>query len=133
MTEGVKYIVRTEVMYHRVDSEMIPDPLRYKRDKNYLRTLAFYQKSWKLEQGEAAREKGGGKREEGRGWREEGGGRRVEGGRWREEGRWRRLGTVHQTNHVAVVTICAGARARTLSIRSILVKITNINVLPTFH
>ena len=51
VTEGVKYIIRTEVMYRRVDREMIPDPLSYKRDENYLTTLALYQKSWQLEQG----------------------------------------------------------------------------------
>ena len=54
MTEGVKYIIRTEVMYRRVDREMISDPLSYKGDMNYLKTLALYQKSWKLEQGEIA-------------------------------------------------------------------------------
>ena len=49
--EGVKYIIRTEIMYRRVDSEMLPDPLDYQKDDNYLTTLALYQKSWLLEQG----------------------------------------------------------------------------------
>ena len=51
VTEGVKYIIRTEIMYRRVDSEMLPDPLDYQKDDNYLTTLALYQKSWLLEQG----------------------------------------------------------------------------------
>ena len=49
--EGVKYIIRTEIMYRRVDSEMLPDPLDYQKDDNYLTTVALYQKSWLLEQG----------------------------------------------------------------------------------
>ena len=51
VTRGVKYIVRTEIMYRRVDRDMIPDPLSYKQDGDYLTTLALYQKSWRLEQG----------------------------------------------------------------------------------
>ena len=51
VSNGVKYIIRTEIMYHRVDREMIPDPMSYQRDENYLATLALYQKSWRLEQG----------------------------------------------------------------------------------
>ena len=51
VTEGVKYIIRTEVMYRRVDREMIPNPQSYQQDENYLATLALYQKSWQLEQG----------------------------------------------------------------------------------
>ena len=51
MTNGVKYILRTEIMYRRVDREMMPDPMSYQNDQNYLSTLALYQKSWKLEQG----------------------------------------------------------------------------------
>ena len=49
--DGVKYIIRTEIMYHRVDREMIPDPMSYQSNENYLTTLALYQKSWQLEQG----------------------------------------------------------------------------------
>ena len=51
VTMGTKYIIRTEVMYRRVDSEMIPNPLAYKSDENYIKTLALYRKSWHLEQG----------------------------------------------------------------------------------
>lgn len=51
VTDGVKYIIRTEVMYHRVDREMILNPLNYRKTENYLTTLALYQKSWQLEQG----------------------------------------------------------------------------------
>lgn len=51
VTTGTKYIIRTEVMYRRVDSEMIPNPLAYKSDENYIKTLALYRKSWHLEQG----------------------------------------------------------------------------------
>lgn len=51
VTDGVKYIVRTEVMYHRVDREMILNPFSYRKSENYLITLALYQKSWQLEQG----------------------------------------------------------------------------------
>lgn len=51
VTDGVKYIIRTEVMYRRVDREMILNPLKYKKNENYLTTLALYQKSWQLEQG----------------------------------------------------------------------------------
>ena len=50
--EGVKYIIRTEIMYRRVDREMIPNPLDYQTNENYLTTLALYQKSWELEQGD---------------------------------------------------------------------------------
>ena len=51
VTKGTKYIIRTEIMYRRVDREMIPDPLAYEKDKNYIKTLALYRKSWELEQG----------------------------------------------------------------------------------
>ena len=58
VTKGVKYIIRTEVMYRRVDREMIPNPMSYQKDENYLKTLALYQKSWKLEQGGEVTERG---------------------------------------------------------------------------
>jgi len=48
---GTKYIIRTEIMYRRVDREMIPDPMAYQSDENYIKTLALYRKSWLLEQG----------------------------------------------------------------------------------
>ena len=51
VTEGIKYIIRTEIMYRRVDREMIPDPLQYQTNENYLTTFALYKKSWELEQG----------------------------------------------------------------------------------
>ena len=50
-TAGSKYILRTEVMYRRVDTEMLLDPLSYLDDANYLRTLTLYQKSHQLEKG----------------------------------------------------------------------------------
>ncbi|XP_064395912.1 uncharacterized protein LOC135342948 isoform X2 [Halichondria panicea] len=46
---GTKYIVRTEIMYRRVDTEMLPNPGAYESDGNYLRTLTLYQKSLELE------------------------------------------------------------------------------------
>ena len=51
LTMGTKYIIRTEIMYRRVDREMIPDPMAYQSDENYIKTLALYRKSWLLEQG----------------------------------------------------------------------------------
>ena len=51
VTMGTKYIIRTEIMYRRVDREMIPDPMAYQSDENYIKTLALYRKSWLLEQG----------------------------------------------------------------------------------
>ena len=51
VTMGTKYIIRTEIMYRRVDREMIPNPLAYQSDNNYIKTLALYRKSWHLEQG----------------------------------------------------------------------------------
>ena len=46
-----KYIIRTEIMFYRIDTEMIPDPLSYKSDENYVEILALYVKSHDLEQG----------------------------------------------------------------------------------
>ena len=54
VTAGVKYILRTDLMFHRVDREMIPDPMSYQTNEDYLSTLALYQKSWELEQGVTA-------------------------------------------------------------------------------
>jgi len=51
VTMGTKYIIRTEIMYRQVDREMIPDPMAYQSDENYIKTLALYRKSWLLEQG----------------------------------------------------------------------------------
>ena len=51
VVDGIKYIIRTEIMYRRVDKEMIPNPLEYRTDENYLTTLTLYQKSWELERG----------------------------------------------------------------------------------
>ena len=48
---GTKYIIRTEIMYRRVDTEMLPNPGAYESDENYLKTLTLYQKSWELEKG----------------------------------------------------------------------------------
>ena len=53
VTSGVKYILRTEIMFRRVDREMIPDPMSYQASEDYLSTLALYQKSWELEQGQS--------------------------------------------------------------------------------
>ena len=51
VTKGTKYIIRTEIMYRRVDTEMIPNPGAYQSEGNYIKTLTLYQKSWELEQG----------------------------------------------------------------------------------
>lgn len=48
---GTKYIVRTEIMFHRVDTDMLPNPMAYKQDKNYVEALSLYVKSHDLEQG----------------------------------------------------------------------------------
>ena len=50
VTMGTKYIIRTEIMYRRVDTEMLPYPGAYQKEENYIKTLTLYQKSWKLEQ-----------------------------------------------------------------------------------
>jgi len=41
VTIETKYIIRTEIMYWRVDLEMIPDPMAYQSDENYIKTLAL--------------------------------------------------------------------------------------------
>ncbi len=46
---GTKYIIRTEIMYRRVDTEMLPNPGAYESDGKYIRTLSLYQKSLELE------------------------------------------------------------------------------------
>ena len=51
VSKGSKYIIRTEIMYRRVDTEMLPNPCAYEEDLNYFRTLTLYQKSAQLEQG----------------------------------------------------------------------------------
>lgn len=48
---GTKYIIRTEIMYRRVDTEMLPNPGAYESDHSYIKTLTLYQKSWELEKG----------------------------------------------------------------------------------
>ena len=51
VTQGTKYIIRTEIMFRRVDTEMLPNPTSYQENENYLKTVALYKKSWELEQG----------------------------------------------------------------------------------
>ena len=51
VTEGTKYIIRTEIMFRRVDTEMLPNPNAYEKSEKYIKTLTLYQKSWQLEQG----------------------------------------------------------------------------------
>ena len=51
VAKGTKYIIRSEIMFRRVDREMIPNPMAYESSENYIKTLALYRKSWKLEQG----------------------------------------------------------------------------------
>ena len=51
VSSGTKYIIRTEIMYRRVDTEMIPNPGAYQSQGNYIKTLTLYQKSWELEKG----------------------------------------------------------------------------------
>ncbi|KAL5486937.1 hypothetical protein EMCRGX_G019478 [Ephydatia muelleri] len=50
VTQGTKYIIRTEIMFRRVDTEMLPNPTSYQENENYLKTVALYTKSWELEQ-----------------------------------------------------------------------------------
>ena len=47
---GVKYLLRTEVMFRRVDTQMIPNPTKYEESESYNRALTLYRKSWQLEQ-----------------------------------------------------------------------------------
>ena len=47
---GVKYLLRTEVMFRRVDTQMIPNPAKYEESESYNRALTLYRKSWQLEQ-----------------------------------------------------------------------------------
>ena len=48
---GTKYIMRTEIMFHRVDTDMLPDPMVYKLNKSYTEALSLYVKSHDLEHG----------------------------------------------------------------------------------
>ena len=57
VTMGTKYIIRTEIMYRRIDTEMLPNPGAYQRDGNYIKTLTLYQKSWELEKGDCCQVK----------------------------------------------------------------------------
>lgn len=52
VTLGVKYIIRTEIMYRRVDTEMLSNLGNYQKEESYIKTLTLYQKSWELEQGQ---------------------------------------------------------------------------------
>ena len=54
---GTKYIIRTEIMYRRIDTEMLHNPGAYERDGNYIKTLTLYQKSWELEKGDSCQTK----------------------------------------------------------------------------
>eukprot|EP01091_Cochliopodium_minus_P009855 TRINITY_DN2520_c0_g1_i1.p1 TRINITY_DN2520_c0_g1~~TRINITY_DN2520_c0_g1_i1.p1 ORF type:complete len:550 (-),score=139.63 TRINITY_DN2520_c0_g1_i1:318-1967(-) len=48
--EGTKYIVRTEIMFRRINTEDLPQTWKnYALDKNYLQTLSLYKKSFELE------------------------------------------------------------------------------------
>ena len=38
-------------MFRRVDTEMLPNPMLYRENENYIKTVALYKKSWELEQG----------------------------------------------------------------------------------
>ena len=51
VTKGTKYIIRTEIMFRRVDTEILPNPTSYHGNENYLKTVVLYKKSWELEQG----------------------------------------------------------------------------------
>ena len=53
VTKGTKYIIRTEIMFRRVDTEMLTNLTSYQQNENYLKTVALYTKSWELEQGSA--------------------------------------------------------------------------------
>ncbi|KAL5486913.1 hypothetical protein EMCRGX_G019453 [Ephydatia muelleri] len=50
VTKSTKYIIRTEIMFRRVDTGMLPNPTSYQENENYLKTVALYKKSWELEQ-----------------------------------------------------------------------------------
>ena len=45
MKSGVKYIIRTEIMFRRVDTELIPNRYGYSIIPEYLKTLSLYKKS----------------------------------------------------------------------------------------
>lgn len=49
VTKGTKYIMRTEIMFTRVDSEVIPHRYKYKEDTKYLTALSLYRKSYEFE------------------------------------------------------------------------------------
>ena len=51
VTQGTKYIIRTEIIFRQVDTEMLPNPTSYQENENYLKAVALYTKSWELEQG----------------------------------------------------------------------------------
>jgi len=46
---GTKYIMRTEIMFRRVDTENLVDTTSYATSENYLKTLHLYQRSYELE------------------------------------------------------------------------------------
>ena len=46
---GVKYLLRTEVMFRRVDTQMIPHPLKYEELESYNTAVTLYRKSHRLE------------------------------------------------------------------------------------
>lgn len=48
--QGTKYLLRTEIMFKRVDTECLPNPQAYQMDANYLNCLTLYCKSWEYEQ-----------------------------------------------------------------------------------
>jgi hypothetical protein len=47
---GTKYIARTEIMFCRIDTDMLPDPLAYRKDENYFRARTLHVKSHENEQ-----------------------------------------------------------------------------------
>ncbi|KAI6647682.1 hypothetical protein LOD99_8647 [Oopsacas minuta] len=47
--KGVKYLLRTEMMFRRVDTQMIPNPLKYSQSESYNTALTLYRKSNLLE------------------------------------------------------------------------------------
>lgn len=46
---GTKYIMRTEIMFRRVDTDNLVDTKSYATKENYIKTLKLYRKSYKLE------------------------------------------------------------------------------------
>lgn len=49
--EGTKYLLRTEIMFSRIDTESLTsyDRYSYEKDPDYQKALFLYLRSWELE------------------------------------------------------------------------------------